>query len=1201
MAEKTTLSRASVLFGPALGPALALALALALAWPASVALALSVEWKNLAKCERIVIRLDSADGRVGGVARTSPTSIGLPFSSGTRSFAMAAPGTAKLFGGVESAPGGLNVKLKSPEFGYIVTRPAANIVHLDIYPDPLGKRWKKPEPRAAAPAAAPKAPAAAPKAPAAAPKAPAAQAPASKTPEQPKAAPASGRPDPSSVFSGKIAQPDKAATQSAPAKTEAPKEQPGTAAPPPQQPGRIGSGLEEGDNYRLPEWPPLDMPNTLPAPPPPPSSNPGASLWPPVAPQSVSRNETGGASSVLEAPLAVKAARVFSWRDFLPLASVAHAAAPDGESDYETVEAPFAYRGVLNVADEPGWVEQPIPVYIRVPKGTAFDVRADAAPRAGAAPTPAPVAETAPPPTSGSSAPPPAPAPAPPGNVAEAPAGPAPASPVPATPAPAVPQSASPAPATPAPAASQSAPTSPAPAPAGSTQASPTPAAPAAPETPAASAVPDGQQASSAAEARAIPKKKASKEPLPRPAGSPPAPPGEAVMYVDEQGNPVEPPLDPTTVLRDIDRQMNDGAFAESIVILEKLLAQHNLSRQQREIALHRRADAVFSLHENDLAANLQHIVDTSTQAISFNTKSPRNAAAYLRLGYANLMAGNAYEAAGYFNVLRREYPHYENVPLTYYYWGDYQYTQGNMNEAIEQFNYIVNNYPEHPISRDASLGLARSYYRTGAFEDAFKIMLFVEQRWPNFYLDYPPMLSMMGDVAYRVGNLDKARSAYWMYYNLAPNAEDADMILTRLGDIYMAGKYHSAAVQVYSEAVKRFPSKDGGLISLMRLAEDGIYDEPTMRDMVKVFDRPYDKRPAEAYRTIIREYPGNPLVTLAKLKLAMWTLWQKDYITVLDLCSEIVGEAPSSPLAQRAREVAMNAFTLMAAADTGDKRYNRVREVWQRYPILQTQAEFLDPESRLALAVSQWNSGFNTEALATLEPFFYGIKAGEISEMALFLALNIMTEHYQWEQIEDLAKRVELWELTPQAQNQMNYALALAYENLGKHEAAAPLWSSIYTAKLLPPTQMANAAFYLARAAERRRDLESAYHIGQDAIKLLVGVLDTDPEHADLEKIKSQLMSLVDMAESSGVLQQALDYAQQYLKYVGEGSLDQQSVIYRIARIHKKRGDTADWLRILGDLADKYPDSVFGKTAKSELSAYRLGSEAQRFSNTQF
>lgn len=1111
-----------------------LLIGLALAWPAEEAGALSVEWKNLAGRERVIIRLDASDGRVGGVARTSASSIGLPFSSGSRAFAMAAPGTAKLFGGVESAPGGLRVNLKTAEFGFIVTRPAQNVLHVDIFSDPTGRRWKpesarsaSAEPSAAKPAAP--APAPTPEEPAEKP-AQAAQGdvkPAAPTPEiQPD--PPAEKADPSSVFSQKIG-PQAEKTDAIPA-ADPPENSTGNPAddaPPPStlpETGHINNPLGAGDNYKLPEWPPMEMPSSLPPPPPPPPSSPGANLWPVSAPQSVPTAGTRGALNVFSV-------EGKAWFELLPFAAAAHAASAEPES--QLVQAPFAYRAKLNVNNEPNWIERPIPVLIRAPADMAFGARAGSEPRDGAAA--GQEADLAPPPP-------------PPGHVPGAGDENAPSTdpvvrpPMPKTPPP--------------------------------------------PES--------GAEQQSGAEV------------APQPVPSPPAPlssaaPAGPVMYVDEQGNLVEPPLDPETALRDVNRKINDGSHAEAISVLDKLLGQHNLSRAQREIALHRKADATFSFFEDDLAANYQAVVDSSTAAVNFNTRSFRNAAAYLRLGYTNLVAGNSYEAAGYFNVLRREYPNYENLPLTYYYWGDYQYAQGNLNEAVEQFRYIVNNFPEHPISRDAALGLSRSYYRMGYFDESFQIMLFVEQRWPSFYLDYPPMLSMLGDVAYRVGDLDKARSSYWLYYNLAPYAEDADMILTRLGDIYSSGKYHSAAIQVYSEAVKRFPSKDGGVISLMRIAEDGVYDNPSLSDMVKVFERPYDQRPAEAYRMIIREYPGSPLVTLAKLKLAMWTLWQKDYITVLDLCSEIVSEAPNSPLADRAREVAMNAFTLLAAEDTNDKRYSRAREVWDRYPILQTQAEFLVPESRLALAVSQWNTGSNTEALATLEPFFYGSKAGEVSEMALFLALNIMTEHYQWEKIEELSRRVELWELTPQAQNQMNYALALAYENMDKSEAAAPLWGGIYAAKLLPPTQMANAAFYLARSAERRRDLESAYYVGQDALARLAGVTQTDPDHADLEKIKTQLVSLLDIAESSGLLQQALDYARQYLQYVNEDSLDQQSVIYRMARIHKKRGDTADWLRILEDLSGKYPDSVFGKTAKSELVSYRLGSEAARFSNAQF
>ncbi|MDR2503377.1 MAG: tetratricopeptide repeat protein, partial [Deltaproteobacteria bacterium] len=540
----------------------------------------------------------------------------------------------------------------------------------------------------------------------------------------------------------------------------------------------------------------------------------------------------------------------------------------------------------------------------------------------------------------------------------------------------------------------------------------------------------------------------------------------------------------------------------------------------------------------------------------------------------------------------------FENIPLTYYYWGDYQYNHGNLNEAVEQFSYVVQNHPEHPISRDAALSLARAHYRLGEFQAAYQIMEFAELRWPSYYMENPAILSLMGDVAYRVNNLDKARSSYWLYMNILPEPEDGDIILTRLGDIYMSGKYHNAAVQVYDEAVKRYPDKDGGIVALMRLAEDGIYDDPTVNKMYKVFERPHDYRAAEAYRSIIRSYPNSPLVTLAKLKLAMWNMWQKNYIGAIDLCSEIVADTPNSPLAPRAREVAMGAFTLLSSEDVNDKRYARAREIWQRYPILRTQEQFLVPQSRLALAVSQWNSGFQDEALNTLQPFFYGNKIGEISEMAIYLALTILTQNLRWEQIVDLAQRVELWELTPQAQSQLDYSLALAYENTDRSDAAAPLWNRLYAQKNLPPQQQADAAFYFGRSVERGRDMEGAYYVGQDALKQLEDMAAVNPDLADKEKIKTQLLSLLDISENAGQIQQAMSYADQYLKYAEEGSLDQQSVLYRVSRLHRKRGNTADWTRMLKELADKHPDSVYGRMAAAELASHRLDNAAAQFSS---
>ena len=133
--------------------------------------------------------------------------------------------------------------------------------------------------------------------------------------------------------------------------------------------------------------------------------------------------------------------------------------------------------------------------------------------------------------------------------------------------------------------------------------------------------------------------------------------------------------------------------------------------------------------------------------------------------------------------------------------------------------------------------------------------MDYIDKRWPRFYAEYPPILRLMGDVTFKTGDYEKAKGYYWTYYNLDPEEEDIDMVLARLGDIYLQDGHKNAAREVYQEAAARFPDKDGGLVARMRLAEEGVFNEPTVETMFPVFNRPL------RHETVpdIRRHRGEP------------------------------------------------------------------------------------------------------------------------------------------------------------------------------------------------------------------------------------------------------------------------------------------------------------------------------------------------------
>jgi TolA-binding protein len=670
-------------------------------------------------------------------------------------------------------------------------------------------------------------------------------------------------------------------------------------------------------------------------------------------------------------------------------------------------------------------------------------------------------------------------------------------------------------------------------------------------------------------------------------------------VYTDEQGNPVTPPPTYADLHPKILEHMKAEEFAQSLELADLLLEKADLTPDQHEDLLHVRSESLFAMYKDDIPGHFTEIADAAQKALSYNPGSRRNSAELLRLGYMNLRLNNFPEAEANFRLLRSRFPDGDNVALSYYYQGDFFYGRGELQKAADQFQHLIETYPNSRYTRESALGLARSFYRMGYYDQAYNVVDYIQRRWGRFYIEYPPFLNMLGDMAFRMGKRDEALKHYWLYINLQPLGEEADIVMTRIGDIYSQMREKKSARAAYLESATRFPDKDGGLVAMMRMAEEGINDTPTIAGMFSVFDGPFKLGPVEVYRNIIEKHPQSYLAPLSEIKLALWHLWNKDYTAALDVLSGFMEKYPDHELAPRARELAAQTFAVLADEGVRDERYQRMLEIWERYAIVRAEPADMTPESRISLAVSYRQQGKPDESLRMLEPFFLGNWIAEYSEMALSLVLGIYLEYEQWPSIREVARRVEAWNMSPAARQQLDYALALAAENLGEPETAAPIWQALYDSGLLSPPQRAYAAFFLAMGAERQKQLERAYHLGLEALSGLRSLAERSANPADLAKVRTQLASLLDVTESAGRLKDALDFARQYLEALPENDPERLGVRYRMARIYKNQGDADNWKSILGEIAAQSPDSVYGKIAASELKAASIAEDAARYSPT--
>ncbi|MFW5499705.1 MULTISPECIES: tetratricopeptide repeat protein [unclassified Maridesulfovibrio] len=636
---------------------------------------------------------------------------------------------------------------------------------------------------------------------------------------------------------------------------------------------------------------------------------------------------------------------------------------------------------------------------------------------------------------------------------------------------------------------------------------------------------------------------------------------------------------------------LDEGEIQAAIDGFTEVSLMKELPLDMRLRALYGKAESLTELHRDAMADNFGEIASAWMEAMNADTKSPNVPMALLNLGLLNLKVGNMPEAKAYFNLLKSQYPNDPNIPYISYYWGEYYLGMKEYEKAADQFQYLVQMYPDSKIVRDAALGLAKSLDALGYDEQAFQIIDYIDKRWPRFYIEDLNFLLMSANTQNRLGKIGQARENYWAYYNLAPEAPEADIVLARIGDIYLKTGQKTAAKEIYEKAAKDFPDKEGGLVSMMRLAEEGIYDDPSMSQMDKVFDRPYNLRPQKIYNHIIEKFPDSPLAPLAQLKLGMWYYWNKKYGDCLGAVQGFLDKYPRSGLRERASELGTRVFDKAVPELVRDENYGRVVDYWNKYAQKNNEGKDVNDETRLGVALSFWKKEQPAKALELIDRYLQGEEIPKYSAMALDMALGIYVDEQAWSKVTalvDLAK--DKWKLDPKQKVHIEYAQAMAYENLGETERSTPLWAGLASNLLLPQSSRAYAMYYMAKSSMKKKELKKVFVYAQEALAML---LETG---GDREKIKDCILMTIFAAESSGRYREALKWAAEYDKYIPLSDPEWASSRFRLAQLYEKAGAVSEWKKLMEEVAKQKPGDLYGRLATSALATHKIEKDASKF-----
>lgn len=607
-----------------------------------------------------------------------------------------------------------------------------------------------------------------------------------------------------------------------------------------------------------------------------------------------------------------------------------------------------------------------------------------------------------------------------------------------------------------------------------------------------------------------------------------------------------------------------------------------------REELLYNLADITMQQGRGDFEGNFTAILDAYETAKYANPESSNIPEALYRIGFLQLSVGNLPEAKGNFDLLRRKYPDNPRVAMIDTFWGDHFLREKKFSKAAEHYRYVIENFPMSPAVKPANVGLLKAYTELGFFDKAMEIVNAIEKRWPRYYLEDPSFLMAAGYAAMLSGNDDRAREFFWTYANIVPDAPDADVAMARIGDIHLRQNKPNAAREIYHRTAEAYPDREGGLIAQMRLAEEGVLDKPSLGDMAPVFDRP-DANPEEIYTRIL-EHTDSPLAPIARLKLAMWRLWNGKFPESLEDVRRFEQDYPEHELLPKAREVADKALRDWIMRDLEQGNFEGIVQNWSEHQDLYTDRE-PDPQTRLVVATAMMRTGRSREALEMARPFVFGsIPRGEHSESGMDLTLAMLVEQQEWKDILELARRVAPWNLNAERRRQVDYAAALANEKLNQPGRAKSLWDRLATDLGLTDTQRGYAHYFLGRAALAAGEYERATILGQEALELL------KKEKGDIPKLKETLELLVQASERRGRNQEALAWSLEYDGYVTPEDRDWPAHSYRKAILFRRNDDMKRWRETLLGLKERFPNTLYGRMAAAELEGVRIEREVEKF-----
>ncbi|MDR3204130.1 MAG: tetratricopeptide repeat protein [Deltaproteobacteria bacterium] len=298
-------------------------------------------------------------------------------------------------------------------------------------------------------------------------------------------------------------------------------------------------------------------------------------------------------------------------------------------------------------------------------------------------------------------------------------------------------------------------------------------------------------------------------------------------------------------------------------------------------------------------------------------------------IALANEKMGYRPEAGGFYKVCADEYPQSPFAPAALLKAADMQLAMGLNDEARKTLTPLLEKGTSDVFGLLALARSAMADYQDSLFSQAVEKLRDALDEEPELYLLYPDMLYALGDGYSYLNRPDLTVLFLEHALNLISDHPKADVMLARIGNALQTLGRQPQAISYFNYAKDRFPDKDGGLVSEIRLADMGALSSFFSPDQVfNALEWGARQATVKMYEKIISQASDSPLLQLAYLKLGQAQAADGENQQAVKWLKELVVKYPKGVLLDEAKPILSRAVVNQAQQSFNLGHYQEIERL---------------------------------------------------------------------------------------------------------------------------------------------------------------------------------------------------------------------------------------------------------------------------------